>query len=94
MRGQSALLTAREMEIFEHIFDAGRQGCTMLALCNAIHAERPVGSATPDPYVLVVHISNMRKRLREIGVVIESNNNYRGGKNCRYSINTNARVMP
>ncbi len=82
------------MEIFEHIFDAGRQGCTMLALCNAIHAERPVGSATPDPYVLVVHISNMRKRLREIGVVIESNNNYPGGKNCRYSINTNARVMP
>ena len=54
LRGQSALLTAREMEIFEHIFDAGRQGCTMLALCNAIHAERPVGSATPDPYVLVV----------------------------------------
>jgi hypothetical protein len=36
----------------------------------------------------------MRKRLREIGVVIESSNNYRGGKNCRYSINTNARVMP
>ena len=28
------------------------------------------------------------------GVVIESSNNYRGGKNCRYSINTNARVMP
>jgi len=40
LRGQSALLTAREMEIFEHIFDGGRQGCTMLALCNAIHAER------------------------------------------------------
>ena len=66
----------------------------MLALCNAIHAERPVGSATPDPYVLVVHISKMRKQLRDIGVVIESSNNYRGGKNCRYSINTNARVMP
>jgi hypothetical protein len=27
----------------------------------------------------------MRKRLREIGVVIESSNTYKGAKHCKYS---------
>ena len=47
-----------------------------------------------DLILIVEQRGCARKRLREIGVMIESSNNYRGGKNCRYSINTNARVMP
>ena len=41
-----------------------------------------------DLILIVEQRGCARKRLREIGVVIESSNNYRGGKNCRYSFTT------
>lgn len=83
-RKKSVRLTQREMEIFEHLFDAGRRGCTADNLCEAIYAERDDNAQTPDVYVLAVHLSNMRRKLREIDVGIESTG--RGDRSCRYSL--------
>jgi DNA-binding response OmpR family regulator len=84
-RGKQTKLTPTQMMILECLIDAGDKGITITQLYNEIYSDKPY-CEQPEPKVINVFASLMRKKLRPLGVYVVVS----GRRGAKYSLSLGA----